>query len=130
MPIGFVPPLNVSDHTKTPGKPPPPAPAPCGCDVCNDENPLPASDHRIRIAAVGDSITRGHPLKGKDLLNNYPCRLQRALGEDKYQVLNFGAGGHTMLKPSPPVLNATTSCVNNSCAANKSRYSCGDVPMV
>ncbi len=58
---------------------------------------------------VGDSITRGHPLKGKDLLNNYPCRLQRALGEDKYEVLNFGAGGHTMLKPSPPVLNDTTS---------------------
>ena len=31
------------------------------------------------------------------------------MGEDKYEVLNFGAGGHTMLKPSPPVLNDTTS---------------------
>jgi hypothetical protein len=89
-------------------------PAPCACDVCDDANPLPPPDGRIRIAAVGDSITRGHPLKGKDLLNNYPCRLQRALGEDKYQLFNFGAGGHTMLKAQPPLLNESTSYWNST----------------
>eukprot|EP00755_Sulcionema_specki_P040118 Sspe_Gene.114101::Locus_99365_Transcript_1_1_Confidence_1.000_Length_854::g.114101::m.114101 len=73
-------------------------PAYCDCAVCNDENPLPPDDGRIRIAAVGDSITRGHPLRGSDLQYNYPCRLQRMLGEDKYVVFNFGAGGHTMMK--------------------------------
>lgn len=116
MPIDYVPPLNVTTTALRSALPPaaPPAPTPCGCDVCDDDNPLPVLDGRIRIAAVGDSITRGHPLRGKALLNNYPCRLQRALGVDKFQVFNFGAGGHTMLKASPPVLNASKTYWNST----------------
>ena len=97
--------LAVVVHATTPT--PTPAPA-CNCAVCNDENPLPAPDGRIIVAAVGDSITRGHPLKGDDLKYNYPCQLEEKLGADKYQVFNFGAGGHTMLKDTPePYWNST-----------------------
>jgi lysophospholipase L1-like esterase len=97
-----------------PTGPPPTPPAPCACDVCNDPNPLPPGDTRIRIAAVGDSITRGHPLSGKNLQYNYPCTLQRLLGDDKYVVFNFGAGGHTMLKASPPALYPNKTIWNST----------------
>eukprot|EP00038_Savillea_parva_P008659 m.178358 g.178358 ORF g.178358 m.178358 type:complete len:838 (+) comp14530_c0_seq1:74-2587(+) len=100
-------------HPRATVAPTPPAPA-CACDVCDDPNMLPPPDGRVRIAAVGDSITRGHPLRGKDLLYNYPCTLQRLLGDDKYVVFNFGAGGHTMLKASPPVLYPNKTIWNST----------------
>eukprot|EP00041_Stephanoeca_diplocostata_P014988 m.283688 g.283688 ORF g.283688 m.283688 type:complete len:264 (-) comp19881_c0_seq4:208-999(-) len=93
----------------------PPSPTPfCACDVCDDENMLPPPDNRIRIAAVGDSITRGHPLQKDQLQYNYPCNLQRLLGDDKYVVFNFGAGGHTLLRAAPPVLYANKSFWNST----------------
>jgi len=117
QPLQHVPPVTVLSRSmqvahKT--SPPPTPASPCACDVCNDPNPLPPSDGRIRIAAVGDSITRGHPLSGKNLQYNYPCTLQRLLGEEKYIVFNFGAGGHTMLKASPPALFANKSFWNST----------------
>lgn len=108
-----VPQTLVASLSEKPAPPPTPIP-PCACDVCDDPNPLPPPDGRIRIAALGDSITRGHPLKGKNLQYNYPCTLQRLLGEDKYVVYNFGAGGHTMLKASPPTLYANKSVWNST----------------
>jgi len=131
QPLSIVPPISVAGgmslvHTATKKSAkmaalsstktvsPTPPPAPCACDVCEEENPLPPADGRIRIAAVGDSITRGHPLRGSNLQFNYPCTLQRLLGEDKYVVFNFGAGGNTMLKASPPALYANKSFWNSS----------------
>jgi hypothetical protein len=45
---------------------------------------------------------------------NYPGTLQRSLGSDKYVVFNFGAGGRTLLKSSPPALYANKSFWNSS----------------
>ena len=48
----------------------------------------------VIIACVGDSITQGYlSSNGGD----YPTQLQKLLGTD-YKVINFGAGGRTMLK--------------------------------
>lgn len=60
--------------------PPPPPPAP--------------NASAITVACVGDSITEGYlSSNGGD----YPHQLQTLLGSS-YKVLNFGAGGRTMLK--------------------------------
>eukprot|EP00039_Didymoeca_costata_P002909 m.63713 g.63713 ORF g.63713 m.63713 type:complete len:271 (+) comp11597_c0_seq2:87-899(+) len=93
---------------------PSPAPLLCGCDQCANGSVLPPKDARIRVAAIGDSITRGHPLKGDNLQFNYPCTLERLLGPSKYVVFNFGAGGNTLSHPSPPELNASKSFWNSS----------------
>jgi len=49
-----------------------------------------------KIACVGDSITYGSGIKGRDSLA-YPQQMQNMLGE-KYKVQNFGVSGATMLK--------------------------------
>jgi len=49
-----------------------------------------------KIACVGDSITYGSGIKGRDSLA-YPQQMQRMLGK-KYKILNFGVNGATMLK--------------------------------
>ena len=50
----------------------------------------------IKVACVGDSITFGSHVTGRDQ-NSYPAVLQKLLGE-KYQVANFGVSGATLLK--------------------------------
>ncbi len=53
---------------------------------------------KIRVACVGDSITRG---------SGYPAKLQALLGP-KYEVQNFGADGATVsLNSSSPYMNVT-----------------------
>jgi len=49
-----------------------------------------------KIACVGDSITYGSGIKGRDSLA-YPQQMQGMLGE-KYKIQNFGVSGATMLK--------------------------------
>jgi len=49
-----------------------------------------------KIACIGDSITYGAGIKGRDSLA-YPYQLQQKLGK-KYKVVNFGVSGATMLK--------------------------------
>ena len=51
---------------------------------------------QIKVACVGDSITYGSGIKGRDSLA-YPQQLQQLLGK-KYIVQNFGVSGATMLK--------------------------------
>lgn len=50
----------------------------------------------VRVACVGDSITYGSGIKGRDSLA-YPQQLQKKLGK-KYKVVNFGVSGATMSK--------------------------------
>ena len=54
-----------------------------------------AQDH-IRIACVGDSITYGSGVQGRES-NSYPAVLQHLLGET-FEVKNFGVSGATLLK--------------------------------
>lgn len=49
-----------------------------------------------KIACVGDSITYGSGIKGRDSLA-YPQQMQSMLGK-KYKIQNFGVSGATMLK--------------------------------
>src|ERR1041385_4099754 len=49
-----------------------------------------------RVACIGDSITYGSGLEGRES-NSYPSVLQHLLGE-KFEVKNFGASGATLLK--------------------------------
>lgn len=51
---------------------------------------------QTRIACVGNSITYGSGIVGRDSLS-YPVQLQKMLGV-KYEVKNFGVSGATMLK--------------------------------
>jgi len=50
----------------------------------------------IRVACVGDSITYGSQVEGRES-NSYPAVLQGLLGE-KFKVENFGVSGMTLLK--------------------------------
>ena len=50
----------------------------------------------LRVACVGDSITFGSGVAGRES-NSYPAVLGRLLG-DKYDVKNFGVSGATLLK--------------------------------
>ena len=50
----------------------------------------------VRVACIGDSITYGAGIKGRDSLA-YPQQLQQKIGK-KYEVVNFGVSGATMLK--------------------------------
>lgn len=54
------------------------------------------SQHKIKVACVGNSITYGYGIKGRDSLC-YPARLQEMLGNE-YTVENFGVSGRTLLK--------------------------------
>ena len=62
-------------------------------------NPIPprVKADKIRVACVGDSITYGFGVAWNRSTNSYPARLQTLLGS-KYQVLNYGVGGTTLLK--------------------------------
>ncbi|MBR4597119.1 MAG: prolyl oligopeptidase family serine peptidase, partial [Opitutales bacterium] len=58
---------------------------------------------KIRVACIGDSITAGACVKGRE--NFYPSKLQAKLG-DGYEVRNFGVSGRTMLsKGDSPYIN-------------------------
>jgi len=50
----------------------------------------------IKIACIGDSITYGSGIKGRDSLA-YPQQMQGMFGK-KYKIQNFGVSGATMLK--------------------------------
>lgn len=50
----------------------------------------------IKIACVGNSITYGYGIEGRDSLS-YPARLQQMIG-DKFIVHNYGVSGRTLLK--------------------------------
>ena len=55
-----------------------------------------AQTERTRVACVGDSITYGSGIAGRET-NSYPAALQHFLG-DKFEVKNFGVSGATLLK--------------------------------
>jgi lysophospholipase L1-like esterase len=56
-----------------------------------------AAPPKIKIACIGNSITYGSGLKNR-AAESYPARLQTMLGQEQYEVLNFGVSGATMLK--------------------------------
>ena len=65
--------------------------------VDNPGAPKLVSDDRIRVAAVGDSNTYGYGvLFDHCATNSYPAQLESMLG-DRYQVLNYGLIGRTLL---------------------------------
>lgn len=51
---------------------------------------------QIKVACVGNSITYGYGIEGRDSLS-YPARLQQMLGS-KFIVHNYGVSGRTLLK--------------------------------
>ncbi len=51
---------------------------------------------QIRVACIGNSITYGAAIEGRDSLS-YPAQMQKMLG-NVYNVKNFGVSGATMLK--------------------------------
>lgn len=51
----------------------------------------------IRVACIGDSITFGLGIKGRD--QSYPAQLQKLLGS-KYEVRNFGNSGRGIMQKS------------------------------
>ncbi len=53
------------------------------------------TDHLITIACVGDSITQGSCATSNG--HSYPAELQRILGTEKYNVVNFGRAGATLM---------------------------------
>src|SRR5258708_827771 len=57
-----------------------------------------AAQPSVRVACVGDSITYGAGLSGRET-NSYPAQLGRLLGAG-YDTRNFGVSGATMLKHS------------------------------
>ena len=54
------------------------------------------ADGRIKVACIGNSVTYGYGIEGRDSLA-YPAQLQRMLG-NKYEVRNFGKSGATLLR--------------------------------
>lgn len=59
-----------------------------------------SAQNKIKIACVGNSITAGWGLS--DGADSYPSVLQKYLGNDKYDVRNFGASGRVMSKSTEP----------------------------
>lgn len=57
---------------------------------------------KITIACVGDSITFGARLEHPET-DAYPAQLQQLLGE-KYEVINLGVGGCTLLRKGRPTV--------------------------
>ncbi len=59
---------------------------------------LPAhAAEKIKVACVGNSITYGLTVENREQ-NAYPYALQRLLGDEKYDVRNFGRSGATLLE--------------------------------
>lgn len=54
-----------------------------------------SSDQKIRVATIGDSVTKGFGLENPES-QSYPAQLQSLLGSS-YQVENFGVSGSTLL---------------------------------
>jgi len=54
-----------------------------------------SSDQKIRVACIGDSVTKGLGLENPES-QSYPAQLQSLLGSS-YQVENFGVSGTTLL---------------------------------
>ncbi|MBW8334682.1 MAG: hypothetical protein K0M40_21885 [Prolixibacteraceae bacterium] len=54
-----------------------------------------SSDQKIRVACIGDSVTKGLGLENPES-QSYPAQLQSLLGS-AYQVENFGISGTTLL---------------------------------
>lgn len=52
-------------------------------------------DHITTVACVGDSITQGACATGREY--SYPAELQRILGTENYNVVNFGRSGATLM---------------------------------
>lgn len=57
---------------------------------------------KITLACVGDSITFGARLDDPDS-DSYPAQLQQLMGE-RYQVVNLGVGGCTLLRKGRPTV--------------------------
>lgn len=55
-----------------------------------------AANGQVRVACIGNSITYGYGIKGRDSLS-YPAQLQDMLGAG-YVVHNYGVSGRTLLK--------------------------------
>lgn len=56
-----------------------------------------SDNKRVQIACVGDSITYGSGATDRNR-TSYPPVLQELLGEESYQVHNFGLGSTTVIK--------------------------------
>ena len=65
------------------------------------------TDHLYTIAAVGDSITQGACATGRGY--SYPAELQRILGTDKFNVVNFGRSGATLMSNTGAPYNIQNS---------------------
>ena len=64
------------------------------------DNPilLPKKNGVTRIVTLGDSITEGACSSNKKF-KSYPSQLRKLLNdESKYEVINLGLGGRTMMK--------------------------------
>lgn len=59
-----------------------------------------AYDHPVRVACLGDSITKGEGTM-KPAEEGYPAQLQTILGP-KWEVTNYGVGGRTVLRKVDP----------------------------
>lgn len=53
------------------------------------------SAQKTKVACIGNSVTYGYLVENREL-NCYPAQLQKLLGE-KYEVMNFGKSGATLL---------------------------------
>lgn len=74
----------------------------CSDTSSSSQNNTPTSNTPLRVACVGDSIT-----KGTGTTNSYPNQLSSMLG-DTYSVQNFGNKGSTLIKTgSHPYTNTT-----------------------
>lgn len=62
----------------------------------------------IKVACIGDSITKGYGLANPDE-ESYPAQLQKLLG-DEWEVRNFGANGRTLLRYTLAPYSATDEC--------------------
>jgi len=67
-----------------------------GCVAPDAGHRKPAQPGPVRVACVGDSITYGSGVQGRET-NSYPVVLGRMLGA-RYEVRNFGVSGATLLK--------------------------------
>ncbi|MBQ5890556.1 MAG: hypothetical protein IIW73_06370 [Clostridia bacterium] len=65
------------------------------------------TDHLYTIASVGDSITQGACATGRGY--SYPAELQRILGTDKFNVVNFGRSGATLMSNTGAPYNIQNS---------------------
>jgi lysophospholipase L1-like esterase len=67
-----------------------------GCAATSVTSRKPHQPGPVRVACVGDSITFGAGVQGRET-NSYPAALGRMLGP-KFEVRNFGRSGATLLK--------------------------------